>query len=197
MHSRCVQGAIHRIVLALDDKEGTTACSDGSCILWDLQTRKRRCILAAGSSVADACHSSDLSQLVTAGESLCLSHIWQGIFAMSSASKSLVVKWTVVMTRRKRHRSDHGAVAPDVLKGNGLPSISTLTGQASRSSSNARYLLCRSQQEARLLGLPHWRGHQGAGSFSDKPCAVRSSAPGWAYTRERWCRQGGEAVAVQ
>ncbi len=54
-------------MLALDDKEGTTACSDGSCILWDLQTYKRKCILAAGSSIADACYSSDHSQLVTAG----------------------------------------------------------------------------------------------------------------------------------
>ena len=62
-----VQGAIQQIVLALDDKEGTTACSDGSCILWDLQTFKRKCIVAAGSSIADACYSSDHSQLITAG----------------------------------------------------------------------------------------------------------------------------------
>ena len=62
-----LQGAIHRIVLALDDREATTACSDGSCILWDLQTFKRRAILAAGASLADACYYPDQSQLVTAG----------------------------------------------------------------------------------------------------------------------------------
>ena len=69
-------------MLALDDKEGTTACSDGSCILWDLQTHKRRCILAAGTSIADACYSSDQSQLVTAGESIHRTHIQLGTLAM-------------------------------------------------------------------------------------------------------------------
>lgn len=66
-------------MLALGDKEGTTACSYGSCILWDLQTHKRKCILAAGSSIADACYSSDQSQLITAGTSLGRSHSlpWQ------------------------------------------------------------------------------------------------------------------------
>ena len=68
-HACTLQGAIHRIVLALGDREGTTACSDGSCILWDLETFKRRRILAAGSSIADACYSSDQSQLITAGMS--------------------------------------------------------------------------------------------------------------------------------
>ena len=61
------QGAIHRICLALDDREGTTACADGSCILWDLQSFRRKTILAAGSSIADACYCADQSQLVTAG----------------------------------------------------------------------------------------------------------------------------------
>ena len=61
------QGAIHRICLALDDREGATACADGSCILWDLQSFRRKTILAAGSSIADACYCTDQSQLVTAG----------------------------------------------------------------------------------------------------------------------------------
>ena len=61
------QGAIHRICLALDDRECTTACADGSCILWDLQSFRRKTILAAGSSIADACYCTDQSQLVTAG----------------------------------------------------------------------------------------------------------------------------------
>ena len=68
-HACTLQGTIHRIVLALGDREGTTACSDGSCILWDLETFKRRRILAAGSSIADACYSLDQSQLITAGMS--------------------------------------------------------------------------------------------------------------------------------
>lgn len=66
--STCPQGPIHRIALALSDREAITACSDGSCILWDLLTFKRRCILAAGSSIADACYSTDQSQLITAGK---------------------------------------------------------------------------------------------------------------------------------
>ncbi|CAK0787486.1 hypothetical protein CVIRNUC_010706 [Coccomyxa viridis] len=61
------KGAIHRICLALDDREGATACADGSCILWDLQSFRRKTILAAGSSIADACYCTDQSQLITAG----------------------------------------------------------------------------------------------------------------------------------
>lgn len=74
------QGAINRIHIGQKHPhECITASSDGSCILWDLTSLKRKCTFSASTFFKDVAWSSDESQLVTAGlqnpqSFLCLSH---------------------------------------------------------------------------------------------------------------------------
>ncbi len=63
-----MQGAINRISVGrLHPQDCVTASSDGSCIIWDLTTLKRKCMMSANAFFKDAAWSSDESQLVTAG----------------------------------------------------------------------------------------------------------------------------------
>ena len=62
------KGAINRIQIGQKHPhECITASSDGSCILWDLNSLKRKCTFSASTFFKDVAWSSDESQLVTAG----------------------------------------------------------------------------------------------------------------------------------
>lgn len=51
----------------LDDSECVSASSDGSCIIWDLHTFKRRTSLFANTFFKSVIYHPDESQLVTTG----------------------------------------------------------------------------------------------------------------------------------
>ncbi|CAL8460541.1 g70 [Coccomyxa elongata] len=62
------KGAINRIQIGQrHPHECITASSDGSCILWDLDSLKRKCTFSASTFFKDVAWSADESQLVTAG----------------------------------------------------------------------------------------------------------------------------------
>ena len=65
----CAQGAISCIVLHETGArvECASACTDGSCILWDLHTGKRRASLTAATAFKSIAFHPDGSQLVTVG----------------------------------------------------------------------------------------------------------------------------------
>ena len=51
----------------MDDSECVSASSDGSCIIWDLHTFKRRTSLFANTFFKSVIYHPDESQLVTTG----------------------------------------------------------------------------------------------------------------------------------
>lgn len=66
MHAM-LQDAINRLVLWNNGAECMSASSDGSVILWDLTTCKRRITVSARTFFNDAAFCRDGSQVVTAG----------------------------------------------------------------------------------------------------------------------------------
>jgi WD40 repeat protein len=62
------QGAINRVVMRRNNlHECASASSDGTCIVWDLTTFKRKCTLSAATFFKDIAYSIDDSQFITAG----------------------------------------------------------------------------------------------------------------------------------
>ncbi|KAL6756928.1 WD40-repeat-containing domain protein [Haematococcus lacustris] len=61
------KGSVNTIRVKADDTECVSASSDGSCIIWDLHTFKRRCSLFANTFFKAAIYHPDESQLVTTG----------------------------------------------------------------------------------------------------------------------------------
>ncbi|KAF5832700.1 flagellar associated protein [Dunaliella salina] len=61
------KGSVNSIQVKMDDSECVSASSDGSCIIWDLRTFKRRTSLFANTFFKSVIYHPDESQLVTAG----------------------------------------------------------------------------------------------------------------------------------
>lgn len=61
------RGSVNSIRIKKDDQECVSASSDGSCIIWDLQTFKRRTSLFANTFFKSVVYHPDESQLVTTG----------------------------------------------------------------------------------------------------------------------------------
>ena len=61
------RGPVNAIRVKKDDVECVSASSDGSCIIWDLRTYKRRTSLFANTSFKSIIYHPDESQLVTTG----------------------------------------------------------------------------------------------------------------------------------
>lgn len=61
------KGAINCIRVKSDDSECVSASSDGSCIIWDMNTYKRRTSLFANTFFKSVVYHPDESQLVTTG----------------------------------------------------------------------------------------------------------------------------------
>mmetsp|Transcript_4864 Transcript_4864/g.10439 ORF Transcript_4864/g.10439 Transcript_4864/m.10439 type:complete len:634 (-) Transcript_4864:766-2667(-) len=61
------RGAVNSIKIKMDDEECVSASSDGSCIIWDLRTYKRRTSLFANTFFKSIIYHPDESQLVTTG----------------------------------------------------------------------------------------------------------------------------------
>lgn len=61
------RGAVNCIRIKASDDECVSASSDGSCIIWDLQTYKRRISLFANTFFKSVVYHPDESQLVTTG----------------------------------------------------------------------------------------------------------------------------------
>eukprot|EP00798_Chlamydomonas_sp_ICE-L_P015241 gene15241-21323_t len=61
------RGSVNSIKIKKDDTECVSASSDGSCIIWDLNTYKRRTSLFANTFFKSACYHPDESQIITTG----------------------------------------------------------------------------------------------------------------------------------
>jgi hypothetical protein len=61
------KGRVNSIRIKSNDEECVSASSDGSCIVWDLHTFKRRTSLYANTFFHAVVYHPDESQLVTAG----------------------------------------------------------------------------------------------------------------------------------
>lgn len=61
------KGPVNCIRIKASDEECVSASSDGSCIIWDLHTFKRRSSLFANTFFKSVVYHPDESQLVTAG----------------------------------------------------------------------------------------------------------------------------------
>ncbi len=61
------KGPVNCIRIKASDEECVSASSDGSCIIWDLHTFKRRTSLFANTFFKSVVYHPDESQLVTAG----------------------------------------------------------------------------------------------------------------------------------
>lgn len=61
------RGSVNAIRVRKDDAECVSASSDGSCIIWDLATFKRRTSLFANTFFKSVVYHPDESQLVTTG----------------------------------------------------------------------------------------------------------------------------------
>ena len=64
---RMLQDAINRLAVRRDGAECLSASSDGSVILWDLASYRRRVTFSARTFFNDAAYCRDESQIVTAG----------------------------------------------------------------------------------------------------------------------------------
>lgn len=63
-----MQGAVNDVkVKPSDSSECISASADGSCIIWDLTTFKRRTSLFANTVFKAAAYHPDESQIITAG----------------------------------------------------------------------------------------------------------------------------------
>ncbi len=61
------RGSVNAIRIRKDDAECVSASSDGSCIIWDLHTFKRRTSLFSNTFFKSVIYHPDESQLVTTG----------------------------------------------------------------------------------------------------------------------------------
>ena len=61
------RGAVNAIRIRRSDDECVSASSDGSCIIWDLRTYRRRMSLFANTFFKSVVYHPDESQLVTTG----------------------------------------------------------------------------------------------------------------------------------
>lgn len=71
MHGR-EQDAVNRLAVRRNGRECISASSDGSVIIWDMASFKRRTTFSASTFFNDAAYCSDESQIVTAGLCTCL-----------------------------------------------------------------------------------------------------------------------------
>lgn len=68
MRVMALQGAVNDVkVKPSDSSECISASADGSCIIWDLTTFKRRTSLFANTVFKAAAYHPDESQIITAG----------------------------------------------------------------------------------------------------------------------------------
>jgi cilia- and flagella-associated protein 52 len=75
------RGPVNSIIMKSSDDECVSASSDGSCIIWDLATFKRRTSLFANSFFMSVIYHPDESQLVTTGTDRKVGswQLWSGL----------------------------------------------------------------------------------------------------------------------